>query len=126
MSHELDPRVGRWYRCIDDEELFKVVSIDEDEDRIEIRYADGDLEELDSAGWVEMDLERAEEPDDWRDPDEEDEAEDAATVLPDDADDEGRPRRPAPKRPREDWDEDDEEEDDWDEDEDDDSYDSDR
>ena len=39
MSHELDPKVGRWYRRLDDEQLFKVASIDEDDGLVEIASA---------------------------------------------------------------------------------------
>jgi hypothetical protein len=104
MSHELDPKVGRWYRRLDDEQLFKVVSIDEDEGLVEIKTVDGDIEELDSTEWVELDLEAAEAPEDYVDQDEKkDEDEEEA----------------------EDWDEDDDDDDDVDDDDDDDD-DSDR
>ena len=122
MSHELDPKVGRWYRRLDDEQLFKVVSIDEDEGLVEIKTVDGDIEELDSTEWVELDLEAAEAPEDYVDHDEanDDEEEEAAEV-----DEEGD--RPARGRgSREDWDEDDEDDDDFDDDDDDEDYDSDR
>ena len=115
MSHELDPKVGRWYRRLDDEQLFKVASIDEDDGLIEIKTADGDVEEIDSTEWVELDLEAAEPPEDYVDPDE-----------ADDEDAEEAEERPA--RGRGDWEDDDDEDDDWDDDdeEDDEDYDSDR
>jgi len=100
MSHELDPKVGRWYRRLDDEQLFKVVAIDEDDGLVEIRKTDGEIEELDSTEWVVLDLEVAEPPEDYVDPDvaaDEDEDEDE-----DDVDD----------------DDDDEDDDDWDDDDD--------
>ena len=106
MSHELDPKVGRWYRRIDNEQLFKVVSIDEDDGLVEIKATDGEVEELDSAEWVELDLEMAEAPEDYIDPD-------------DASDDEVEEDEP----------DEDEDEDDWDDDDDDDGdddYDSDR
>ena len=107
MSHELDPKVGRWYRRLDDEQLFKVASIDEDDGLIEIKTVDGEIEELDSTEWVELDLEAAEAPEDYVDPedDSDDDEDDAAD------------------------DDDDDDDDDWDDDEDDDddeNYDSDR
>ena len=43
MSHELDPKVGRWYRRLDDERLFKVATIDEDDGTVEIVTADGEM-----------------------------------------------------------------------------------
>ena len=118
MSHELDPKVGRWYRRVDNEQLFKVASIDEDDGLIEIKTVDGEIEELDSAEWIELDLETAEEPEDYVDPDD---------AESDDDDDEGSSRGSS----RDDWDDDDDD-DDWDDDDDDDDdddgddYDSDR
>ena len=116
MSHELDPKVGRWYRRLDDEQLFKVVSIDEDDGLVEIKTVDGDIEELDSTEWVELDLEAAEEPEDYVDHDEDEEDEEE----PADEDDD----RPA--RARDDWDDDDDDDLDDDDDDYDDDYDSDR
>ena len=123
MSHELDPKVGRWYRRLDDEQLFKVVSIDEDDGLVEIKTFDGDIEELDSTEWVELDLEAAEAPEDYVDPDEksDDDEEEA------EADEEGdRPSRG--RGARDDWDDDDDDDldDDDDDDDDDEDYDSDR
>src|SRR5688572_21483049 len=54
MSHELDPKVGRWYQRLDNEQLFKVVAIDEDDGLVEIRMTDGEIEELDATEWVEL------------------------------------------------------------------------
>jgi len=91
MSHELDPKVGRWYRRLDDEQLFKVVAIDEDDGLVEIRKTDGEIEELDSTEWVVLDLEVAEPPEDYVDPDvaaDEDEDEDDVDDDDDDDDDE--------------------------------------
>ena len=105
MSHELDPKVGRWYRRLDDEQLFKVASIDEDDGLIEIKTVDGAVEELDSTEWVELDLEAAEAPEDYVDPDDESDDEED--------DDEDEAERD------DDWDDDDDDDDDWDDDEDD-------
>lgn len=94
MSHELDPKVGRWYRRLDDEQLFKVVAIDEDDGLVEIRKTDGEIEELDSSEWIELDLEVAEPPEDYVDPDaasdEDEEEEDDVDVDDDDDDDDVR------------------------------------
>ena len=101
MSHELDPKVGRWYRRLNDEQLFKVASIDEDDGLIEIKTPDGDVEELDSSDWIELDLEFAEAPENYVDPDDtdadDDEDEDEDDYDDDDEDDED-----------DDWDDDDE------------------
>lgn len=114
MSHELDPKVGRWYRRLDDEQLFKVASIDEDDGLIEIKTVDGDVEELDSTEWVELDLEAAEPPEDYVDPDEDEEDDDLIEAADEDDD---RPTRT--RGGRDDWDDDDDD-DDWDDDDDDD------
>ena len=107
MSHELDPKVGRWYRRLDDDQLFKVASIDEDDGLIEIKTADGEVEEVDSTEWVELDLEAAEAPEDYVDDEEEDDDE------AEEAEEDERPSRGGSR-------------DDWDDDDDDDEYDSDR
>jgi segregation and condensation protein B len=120
MSHELDPKVGRWYRRLDDEQLFKVVDIDEDEGLIEIKTVDGEIEELDSTEWVELDLEGAEAPEDYVDHDEEPDDDDEEEAAEAEEEDEEKPARGG----RDDWDDDDDD-DDWDDD-DDDDYDSDR
>ena len=112
MSHELDPKLGRWYRRLDDDQLFKVASIDEDEGLIEIKTADGEIEEVDSTEWIELDLEAAEAPEDYVEHDEdsdEDEEEE-------EAEEEERPSRGS----RDDWDDDEDDEDDLDDDDDDD------
>jgi hypothetical protein len=119
MSHELDPKVGRWYRRLDDEQLFKVASIDEDDGLIEIKTADGEVEELDSTEWVELDLEAAEAPEDYVDPEDEDDDE---TEEEDDDEDDAPSRGRGPRR---DWDDDDDDDDDWDDDDDDDGDDDD-
>ena len=98
MSHELDPKVGRWYRRLDDEQLFKVASVDEDDGLIEIKTVDGETEELDSTEWIELDLEYAEAPEDYVDPDESDEDEDEDEPDDDDEDEDDD----------DDWDDDDE------------------
>ena len=123
MSHELDPKVGRWYRRLDDEQLFRVVSIDEDDGLVEIKTYDGDIEELDSTEWVELDLEAAEAPEDYVDPDEPSDEDEDEELEVDEEDD--RPSRG--RGSRDDWDDDDDDDfDDDEDDDDDDDYDSDR
>ncbi len=100
MSRDYEPVPGQWYENLEEEESFRVLSVDEDSELVEIEYLDGDIEEIDLETWHEMDLERTEEPEGWTGSADEDEEED------EDEDDE-------------DWDDDDDEDDDdWDEDED--------
>lgn len=97
MSRDYEPVPGQWYQNLEDEESFRVLTVDEDSELVEIEYLDGEIEEIDLETWHEMDLERTEEPEGWAESEEEDEDEE----------------------------EEDEEEDDWDEDEDDDDDDDD-
>lgn len=97
VSRDYEPVPSQWYENVEEEESFRVLSVDEDSELIEIEYLDGDIEEIDLETWHEMDLERIQEPEGWSESDDEDTEEE------------------------DDWDEEDEEEDedDWDEEEDD-------
>jgi len=95
VSRDYEPVPGQWYQNLEEEESFRVLSVDEDSELLEIEYLDGDIEEIDLETWHEMDLERIQEPEGWSESDDEDTEED------------------------DDWDEEedeDEDEDDWDED----------
>ncbi len=97
MGRDFDPVPGQWYEDLEEESLFQVLSVDPDEELVQIQHEDGEIEEFDLDTWHELDLDKADEPEGWSGSEDEDEDED------------------------EDWDED-EDEDDWD-DEDDDDYD---
>ena len=102
VSRDYEPVPGQWYENLEEEESFRVLSVDEDSELLEIEYLDGDIEEIDLEAWHEMDLERIEEPEGWSESDDEDdEAEDDEDWEEEEEDDE------------------DEDDDDWDEDEDD-------
>jgi len=103
VSRDYEPVVGQWYENLEEEESFRVLTVDEDSELVEIEYLDGDIEEMDIESWHEMDLERIEQPEGWSESDDEDEADDD-----------------------EDWDEDDDEDEDDDLDEDDDDEDEER
>jgi len=103
VSRDYEPVPSQWYENVEEEESFRVLSVDEDSELIEIEYLDGDLEELDLEAWHEMDLEKIAQPEGWSESEDADEDED------------------------EEWDEeDDEDEDDWDDDEDEDDVDEER
>jgi hypothetical protein len=103
VSRDYEPVPSQWYENVEEEESFRVLSVDEDSELIEIEYLDGDIEEIDLETWHEMDLERIEEPEGWSESDDEDADED-----------------------EEEDEEDDEDEDDWDDDEDEDEVDDER
>ncbi len=102
MSREYEPAVGQWYENAEEDETFRVISVDEDAELIEIEYLDGEVEEIDLDTWAEFNLEKIDQPEGWSgediddDDDEEDEDEDED----------------------EDWDEDEDEDEDEDDDED--------
>ncbi len=104
MAREYEPVAGQWYENIDENESFRVLSVDEDSELIEIEYLDGDIEELDLDTWQEFDLDKIDQPEGWSgaDDDEEDEKE----------------KKEEKDELEETWDEDEDEDDeDWDEDE---------
>jgi hypothetical protein len=101
VSRDYEPVAGQWYENLEEEESFRVLSVDEDSELVEIEYLDGDIEELDIEAWHEMDLDRIEEPEGWSESDADDEAEDDDD-LDDDEDDEDDD---------DDWDDDEEDDD---------------
>jgi hypothetical protein len=103
VSRDYEPVPGQWYENLEDEESFRVLTVDEDSELVEIEYLDGEIEEIDLETWHEMDLEQTSEPEGWAESDEEEEDEDEDEEEEEDEDED-------------DWD-DDEDEDDWDEDE---------
>ena len=76
MSRDYEPVAGQWYENLEEEESFRVLSVDEDSELVEIEYLDGDIEEIDLETWHEMDLDRIEEPEGWSESDDEDEDDD--------------------------------------------------
>lgn len=88
MSRDYEPTPGQWYENVEEEETFRVLSVDEDSELIEIEYLDGDIEEMDVEAWHEIDLELIQEPEGWSDSDEEeDEDEEDEDEDEDDDDD---------------------------------------
>jgi len=107
VGRDYEPVKGQWYENVEEEETFRVLSVDEDAELVEIEYLDGDIEELDLDAWHEMDLERIQEPEGWAAAAAEEEEEDEEEELDEEDDDD-------------DWDDDedeDEDDDDWEEDE---------
>jgi hypothetical protein len=102
VSRDYEPVPGQWYENLEDEESFRVLTVDEDSELVEIEYLDGEIEEIDLETWHEMDLEQTDEPEGWSETDEEEEDEEEEEEEDEDDDD---------------WDEDDEDDEDFDEDE---------
>lgn len=104
MSREFEPAVGQWYENIDENESFRVLSVDEDAELVELEYLDGDIEEIDLETWHELDLDKIDEPEGWAGSAEDEDDDEEEEEEKDDVD--------------ETWDEDDEDDEDWDDDED--------
>jgi CRISPR/Cas system-associated protein Cas7 (RAMP superfamily) len=105
VSRDYEPVPGQWYENLEDEESFRVLTVDEDSELVEIEYLDGEVEEIDLETWHEMDLEQIDEPEGWAESQEDEDEEEEEDEDEDEEDD--------------DWDEDEDDEDDedWDEDE---------
>ncbi|HTX23899.1 MAG TPA: DUF6763 family protein [Steroidobacteraceae bacterium] len=104
MSRDYEPVAGQWYENLEEEESFRVLSVDEDSELVEIEYLDGDIEEIDLETWHEMDLEPTQQPEGWAGSAKEEKEEEEEEEEEDEDEDE-------------DWDEDDDEDDDWDDEE---------
>jgi hypothetical protein len=104
VAREYEPVAGQWYENIDENDSFRVLSVDEDSELVEIEYLDGEIEELDLDGWRELDLEKIDQPEGWSGgaEEEEDEEEDELDETWDEDDDEDE------EEDEEDWDEDEE------------------
>ena len=88
MGREYEPVVGNWYRDLDEEESFLVLSVDEDAEMIEIQHVDGDVEEIDLDTWAELDLDPTGEPEGWSGSEGDDDDEDWEEDEEEDEDDE--------------------------------------
>ena len=106
MSRDYEPAPGQWYENLEDEESFRVLTVDEDSELVEIEYLDGEIEEIDLETWHEMDLEQTQEPEGWAESDEDDDEDEEEEEDDEDEDDDDF-----------DEDEDDDEDEDLDEDE---------
>lgn len=105
MARDYDPVQGQWYEDLEENEIFRVLSVDPDEEIIEVQYENGDIEEIDLDTWHELDLEQAQEPEGWANDDEEEEEDDEEEEDEDDWDEDD-----------DDWDDEDEDLDDDDDD----------
>ena len=110
MGREHTPVPGKWYENREEEETFRVLSVDEDDELVEIEYMDGEIEELDLDTWHELDLELTEQPEGWSDEADADEDEEDEDEDFDDEDED------------DDEDDDDDDDDDFDDEEEDDNY----
>src|SRR5262245_49970841 len=62
VGRDYDPVKGQWYEDLEENEIFQVLSLDPDQELVEIQYENGDIEEIDLDTWRELDLEQTEQP----------------------------------------------------------------
>jgi hypothetical protein len=79
VAREYEPVVGQWYENIEENDSFRVLSVDEDAELIKIEYLDGDIEEIEADIWAEFDLDKIDQPEGWS-------GEDIAAAVDDDDD----------------------------------------
>ncbi|MBV1931013.1 MAG: hypothetical protein KUG71_04785 [Porticoccaceae bacterium] len=60
------PQLNDWYQDVEDDALFEIVAIDEQEGYIEVQYVNGEIGEFDSDIWEQMIILKAQPPEDWR------------------------------------------------------------
>ena len=63
--YQTRPIVGRWFKEIQQGQIFEVVAIDEQERTIETQMIDGELAEYDMESWCLLELEQVHEPENW-------------------------------------------------------------
>jgi hypothetical protein len=86
VSREYAPTPGKWYENKEEEETFRVLTVDEDNELVEIEYVDGEIEELDLDTWHELDLELTEEPEGWAGDDDDDDEDEEEEEFDEDED----------------------------------------
>jgi hypothetical protein len=105
MDRDFDPIPEQWYEDLEEENLFQILSMDPDEELIQIQHEDGEIEEFDLDTWHELDLDKATEPEGWSGSEDEDED-----------DEEWEEDEEEEEEDEDDWDDDDDYDDDDDED----------
>lgn len=68
MLKRIQPEVGVWYENTEQETLFEVVSIDDDNSTLALQYFDGELEEIELEAFVQLRLKVIDQPEDWSGP----------------------------------------------------------
>jgi hypothetical protein len=68
MMSAIRPEPGEWYRDTLSGNVFQVVGVDEEEQSVDVQFADGAVEEFAMDDWDALTLERCEQPEDWAGP----------------------------------------------------------
>ena len=67
MSAQTFPVVGNWYKS-QDGQLLEVITLDEDENCVEVQYFGGEIDQLEFDTWQSIIEDTADQPDDWTGP----------------------------------------------------------
>ncbi len=83
MTTITDPKIGSWYKDVENDLTFKVVALEESDDTIEVQYINGDIGEYDKDSWYNSTFDYIEAPEDWTAPFDEIEPDDLGYSDPD-------------------------------------------
>jgi len=83
MTTITDPKIGSWYKDVENDLTFKVVAIEESEETIEVQYLNGDIGEYDNDSWYNSTFDFIEAPEDWSAPFDDIESDDLGYSDPD-------------------------------------------
>ncbi len=67
MSTQTFPVVGNWYKA-QDGQLLEVITLDEDENCVEVQYFGGEIDQVEFDTWQSIVADTADQPDDWTGP----------------------------------------------------------
>lgn len=83
MTTITDPKIGSWYKDIENNLTFKVVALEEQDGTIDVQYVNGDIGEYDTDSWYNYTFDYIEAPEDWSAPFDEIEPDDLGYSDPD-------------------------------------------
>lgn len=68
MTTIADPVPGSWYKDLENNLTFRVISVDDTDDSIEVQYFNGDIGAYDHESWYNSTFDYIEDPEDWSAP----------------------------------------------------------
>ena len=68
MTMTADPIIDNWYKDLESNQIFEVISYDIKYETVELQYADGDISDIDRDSWNSSSFEPIEPPGDWSAP----------------------------------------------------------
>lgn len=68
MATITDPIIDNWYKDLENNLTFKVLTVEDQGDTIEVQYVDGDIGSFDKESWYNSTIDYIEAPEDWTAP----------------------------------------------------------